>query len=140
VVQIEIQILVSFEFVPRTLSFWIWWILGCSIVSGNCHTLGIVSHLISCSIHIVYDHLTQDLPTISVRVRLGTKNIIFHDPFIYPLWSFFVYYLWSFYSYSGVVWLIHLCDVTPSDVWRDGTVSDVVKVKGEDPATPGPLT
>ena len=27
-VQIQVQILVWIEFVPRNMSFWIWWILG----------------------------------------------------------------------------------------------------------------
>ena len=36
VVQIQIEMLFSFECVQRILSFWIWWIWGCSIFSGNC--------------------------------------------------------------------------------------------------------
>ena len=44
-VQIQIEILNSFEFLPSNLSFWMWWFRGCNIFSGTCHKRGAISNI-----------------------------------------------------------------------------------------------
>ena len=102
VVQIQIEILVWFESVPRNWSVWIWQIRGCSIFSGifHMHTWIYIWGYALCNYESRIIHMTYESRTINFQ-----RNMSYAYLDIYAfLACIFKYAFWHAYSNESCVY------------------------------------